>query len=680
MAWNPITLAPGLNIELTPTDLRGGYSSTDLGRFKAGRFQKLGGWTKYYQNRVAGAPRSKHAWQALDASNRLAIGTTSNLYDLTSGNIKDITPQTITTTPSPSFSTIAGSPLITITDAGINGITTYDAVYFDVPISVDGLVLHGMYQITAYVSAHAYKITATGNALTGVTAQGTVPTFTVTAGNDNVSVTIVKHNLLAGDDVVFKLATTVGGIVIQGRYVVQSITSADVFVITAAVAAASTPGVPVSMNSGNAGFTYFIALGPVAAGGDYGTGNYGDGAYGVGGTITAQVGTPITSTDWSLGNWGELLISSPEGGGIYYWGPSSGFSNTSIITTAPVYNEGAFLSNAQQMIITYGSTVKAAIGEYQDPLMIKWCDSEDLTMWTAASTNEAGSWRLATGSRCVGGASMPNRNVVWTDQAVWALDYIGASLVFGVTEKASGCGLIAKHAHCKLGEILLWMSTNGIWSMSGESVTQLNCPVFDAIFQDLDLTNAARCHAGANSDYTEAWFFWPSKSGGLGYCDKYAKFNIIEGTWDIGAMQRNTWLDRSVVGNPVATTNGGAIYAHESGYDADTSPLMASFTTSWIYAGEGQDCVFVDRIYPDMKWGEYAGSDDAAIELTVYAVQYAGGPVKTYGPFTVNKAKNFISKRFRARQISLKVSSSGMGSFWRLGHFRIRWAFDGRGR
>ena len=679
MPWAPITLVPGLNIELTDTDNRGGYSATNLGRFKAGRFQKLGGWGKFFANTLTGNPRVTHAFQDLSGNDRLSIGTTSALYDITSGSILDVTPQTKTTTPACSFTTSAGSAIVTIVDAGITNVTDFDCVFFNTPVTVDTIILSGLYKITAYVSAHSYTITAQTNGAAGVAAGGAVPTFTVASGSSSVTVNFADHGLSADDEVVFPIATTAGGISIYGRYIVQSITSSAAFVITAANSATSTPGAPVAMNSGNASITYHIAIGPPAPAVPYGSGNYGDGAYGTGVTVSAQTGTNITATDYSLGNWGELLVANPENGGIYYWSAASGVQNASIISDAPYYNTGIFVSNAQQMIIAYGSAVKAAIGEYQDPLMVKWCDSEDLSTWTATSTNQAGSYRIPTGSRCVGGTTMPNRNIIWTDQAVWALDYIGSSLVFGVTEKASGCGLIAKHAYAKLGETLYWMSANGFWSMSGDAATHMVCPVWDAVFQDLDTSNVARCHAGANSDFTEIMFFYPSASSGLGYCDKYAKFNVVEGTWDIGNMQRNTWLDRSVVGNPVATTNTGIVYKHEYGNNADETPLVSSFQTSWIYAGEGEDVAFVDRIYPDLKWGEYAGSEDATLQVTVYAVYYPGDTPRTYGPFTITKAKQYLSPGIRARQIKLKIESSDMGSFWRMGRFRMRWQPDGRG-
>jgi hypothetical protein len=672
MTWAPIALQPGLNVELTDTDNRGVYTATNLGRFKAGRFQKLGGWERFISSAVGGLPRATHAWQDLATADRLAVATTTSLYDLSNGVPRNISSQTLLSAPTVSFTTTTGSNIVTITDTNVTTITGYDSIYLGAPMIVGGLVLSGMYQVTTYVSTGVYRIQAGANATGSVTNGGATPTFTITSGSSNVTVHIVAHGLLAGDTVVFPNATTGGGLTITGKYTVQSVTDTDNIVITAANIATSTPGSPISEPFS---ILYYLATGPIASGGTYGSGIYGSGVYGTGTAVSADTGTDIAATDWSLSNWGELLISTPENGGVFYWGPNSGFVNSSVITQAPIFNIGSFIANAQQMIVAYGSTVSGEIGVYQDPLMVRWCDSENFTDWTDTAANQAGSYRIPTGSRCMGGAATPHRSLIWTDQGVWSMDYIGASLVFGFTELSTGCGLIAKHAHAQIGDAVFWMGKSNFYGLSGGTVTPLQCTVWDAVFQDIDLTKADLCHAGVNSDFNEIWFFYPST--GSSVADKYVKLNILDGLWDIGDLQRNTWLDRSVVGNPVATDSTGVIFSHESGYDADGHPLNASFETAWIYVAEGEESTFVDRIFPDFKWGEYDGIDDASIDITVYAVQYPGDTPRTYGPFTVTKSNKFISKRVRARQIKFKVESNDIGSFWRLGHLRVRFAKDG---
>ena len=645
-------------------------------------FQKIGGWTRACPNDLQGNPRHSHSWQDLAGNARLAVGTTAKVYDWTDSTLTDISPQTLTVSPTPDFTTTLGSPIVTVKDTTINAITPYDSVFFNTPVSVDGIILSGLYAVDTYISATQYRITAAANGVAGVASGGTVPAFTTVAGSASVTVTFATHGLSAGDDIVFPIATSVGGVSIQGRYIAQSITDPNNFVITVSSLATSSAG-PTSMNSGNAQFCYSITLGPTAVGSGYGTGNYGAGNYSSGVAVSAQTGSPRSTQELTLDNWGELSIYNPDGGGIYYWGPASGYTNYSIIPTAPYYNTGAFVSIAEQQIIAYGSTQDATIGEYQDPLLVRWCDVGDFTDWTTLVTNQAGQYRIPNGSKIIGGVAGPSTtNYLWTDVALWAMNYGGSEITWGFTKVADNCGLIAKHAHAELAGNVYWMGLANFFVMNGGAVSVLPCSIWDAVFQNLDVTQKSLCHAGANTSFTEILFFFPS-SAGLGYCDTCAKYNVIEQTWDLvedgSFSQRNTWIDLSILTNPIATTNFGAIYTHEDGYDAGTNAIGSWFETGYFALSNGQDVPFIDRIYPDFRWGEYGGSDDATLQVTVYIASHPGATPTAYGPYSITKATPYIAKRMRGRYVMLKVLSTDTGSFWRLGAVKVRWAPDGRG-
>jgi hypothetical protein len=678
MPWESVKLIPGLNVELTDTLNRTGYTATNLGRFRNGLFQKIGGWASYVVNAVSGVPVASHAWQDLSGNDHLAIGTTTALEDILGSTINNIAPQTLTSSPAVNFSTVSGSPTVTIVDTNLAvGVTPNDAVFFNVPISVGGLILSGLYQVTANVSATSYTITAASNATATVNNGGSVPTFTTTSGSSSVSIGFTAHGLILGDDIVFQIPTTIGGITISGRYVAKTISSANAFLITGSNAASSSAG-PTSMNSGNAQFVYYLATGPQAGGSGYGTGNYSAGTYGFGSAIAGETGAYITATDWTLDNWGEILLSCPDGGAIYYWDPGSGFLNSPVVATGPVFNTGIFVSIAEQIAVAFGSTVEAVIGVYQDPLFVRWSDVSNFFNWTATVTNQAGSYHVARGSKIVGGIATPHRNLLWTDLDLWELNYIGSSLVFNENEVGANCGLIAKHAFAQLADIVYWMGSAGFFQLTGGGVSPIPCAVWDAVYQDLDTANQNKCFAGANSLFSEVFFFFPSLSGRLGYCDKYAKYNTLEGIWDIGTLQRNTWIDKSVINYPIATTQTGVVYKHEFGKDDGSNAIMSSFDTGWFYVGEGEDIVFLDKIFPDFRWGFYGGSQNAQIRITIYAVMYPGDTPASYGPFTITQATQFIDQRLRARQIKLHVESDDVGSFWRLGQIRVRWAPDGK--
>lgn len=685
MGWVTIDLKPGINTGLTPAALQSGYTGSSNIRFKSGMPQKIGGWIKYYSGVLQGNPRHSHSWEDLAGNSRLAVATTARTYDYTNGVLTDISAQTLTTNPPVNFTTTLGSPVVTVTDTGVGSMTPYDSVYFDTPVAVDGIILSGIYQITAFIASTEYTITAAKNGVAGVTSGGAVPAFTTTSGSATVTVTLAAHGLVAGNDIIFPIATTVGGVTISGRYIVQGVTNANNFTITASLAASSSAG-PTSMNSGNAQFVYAIALGPVAVGGGYGTGTYGTGAYGSGVPQSAQTGTALPVTDALLDNWGELSIYCPDGGGIYQWGPASGFLNYSIISTGPYFNTGAFVSIAQQMIVAYGSTQNATIGAYHDPLLVRWSTIGDFTVWVDLPTNQAGSYRIPTGSKIVGAVAGPSTtNYIWTDVDLWAMQYIGSEFVWGFTKVADNCGLIAKHAHAELSGNVYWMGPSNFFVMSGGTVSVLPCTVWDPVFQNLSPTQRNLCFAGANTSFTEVLFFYPSLAS-LGYCDTCVKYNIQEQTWDLlqdtAFSQRNTWIDLSILPNPIATTNSGVIYSQENGQDADINPITAWFKTGLFSLNNGEDVPFVDRIFPDFKWGEFGQAQSASIQIWVYVYKYPNPNTspKTYGPFTMTETVSFISKRMRGgHYFQLYCQSTDAGSFWRLGALKVRWASDGRG-
>jgi hypothetical protein len=214
--------------------------------------------------------------------------------------------------------------------------------------------------------------------------------------------------------------------------------------------------------------------------------------------------------------------------------------------------------------------------------------------------------------------------------------------------------------------------------MAGNGIQVIPCPVWDAVFQDLDTTNQDKCIAGANTTFNEVWWFYPSKSGGTGQPDKYVKYNTNEQTWDYGNLSRTAWIDQSVLGPPIAATAEGSIYQHELTNDADGDPIQTSMQTGYWMLSDGEDIVFVDWLLPDFKWGLFNGEQTASIQVTFYAVDYPGDTPRTYGPYTVTKSSQYVNVRIRARYMAMKIESNDVGSFWRLGGVKYRYAQDGR--
>lgn len=762
-----IRLRPGADTELTPTYDQAAYDEVESGRFRAGVFEKLGGWTKFYPLVINGNPRALHAWQDLNQNKHLGAATTTVLNVITEGVLRDITPKEVLSENDPIIESTISDATIEITDDNISNVTDYDSVEFLTPISIGNIILSGVYPIATRTGTTSYTIEARANAtatrasasITGITqanpavvtysgddnwangdlvyiygvagmtevngnlyeidnvdtgantfelsginstgfgmytsggtaSPAAVPEFQTTTDSSIVTVRLQSHAQAVGNTVVFPEATTVGGLTIQGKYTVLSVTSVDLFTIAATQAASSTAA--TMMNAGEMSLRYYITLTPGVAGVGYGLGPYGEGAYGIGEAGgTDQNGTKIVATNYALDNWGELLIANIENEGIYYWGPTEGLSNAKLIENAPTKSRGMFVSQAAQQIISYGSSINAwdpvsqasgiaGIGVYQDPLLVKWCDIGDFTVWSADSINQAREFRIPNGSECIGGCAPKNRNLVWTDLELYAFTYTNLPDVYSPNKVGENCGLIGKHAFARYGDAVYWMGLRNFFVYAGAGVQTIPCSVWSYVFQDLDEINQHLCVGGSNGDSTEVWFFFPSISGGNGYPDKYVKYNIVEGVWDKGIVpQRSAWIDRSVLGNPIAFGPTGIIYSHEDGYNDDEDPLLPSFRTSWFSISESQQFVTIDQIIPDFKWGLEGGSQNAQISLTVYSVETPGETPRMNGPYLVTQESQYVTldPPIRDKLFALEVSSSDTDSFWRTGLIRFRYAPDGR--
>lgn len=674
MAFVPVKLIPGVQVELTSTQAQANYVATQLVRFREGLVQKLGGWVKYFPIPVSGIIKDLHAWQDLNETGHLAYGSTTQLGVITSGIQVDLTPQTKTTNFNENFSTTSGSATVTVDDSNIANVTTYDSIFFNTPIAVGGIILSGLYPITLITGTTTYQITADMLATSTVANGGAVPNFSVTSGSPTVTVTLTAHGLVVGDKVSFPIATVVGGLTIQGSYDVVTVGSANAFNITASTTATSTTS--ADMNSGQAQLVYYIALGPQASGVGYGLGTYGTGFYGLGVVPTAQTGTAITATNWQLDNYGENLIACVRDGGVYEWSPTGGFNTVSLISGAPTFNTGAFVSAQAPILITYGSSQDVGVGEDQDALLWRNSDFENFNVFTETLTNQARRARLPTGSKIVGGMAGPKFDHLWTDQDFWTLSYAGFPLVYDTLPTGAACGLIAQHAAVRFRDAIFWMGQSNFFVYAGGGVQIMPCTVWDAVFQDINMAQSDKIHGGSNTPFNEIWWWYPST--GQTECDKYVKYNMTENTWDIGSLPRTAWIDQSVLGNPIASIQSGIIYQHEQGYNDDGNPMMPSFTTGYFELSEGEEFLFVDTWIPDFKWGTYPGNTGAQMSVTFNVVNYPGETPRSYGPYAYSKATKFIQTRFRGRQVSMTVSSSDADSFWRLGAVRGRVSADGR--
>jgi len=751
MARSTLKLIPGVDVIKTPVLNEAALSSTNLIRFlpdrnQLGLPQKLGGWVAYYNAPLTSTIRALKGYADLNGVNHLAIGCTSELALLTSGNLQNITPLIYADNIAPNFSTTVGSTTVTVIDPNLTA-STLDYVEFVTPVSVGGIILTGPYLIT-YVASTTYTITAaypatftvskavivgsissttlsvtsvtsgtlvigqslsgtgvtTGTTLTAgsgaswttsisqsagsttITAYGgSVYQFSTTSGSQVVTCIFANHGYSSGSQFYVGISTSVGGVVVYGLYTVLSVTDANMFTFSVGNTATSTAG-PVPINSGQAGVNYYTAVSAQPIGTGYGVGGYGVGGYGLGTSSTSAPGTPITASDWSLDNFGQNLIACPAGGAIYTYTVNSGVASAQLVgSQAPLVNDGVFVAMPQRQVVAWGSSFTLQ----QDPLLLRWSDVSDSTVWIGTAQNQAGSYRIPTGSKIVTCVQAAQQGLIWTDLDLWAMQYIGAPLVYGFNKIGANCGAISRKCVGQLNNTVYWMSQKQFFVNSGQGPQPLPCPVWDVIYQNLNTGNDAngipytqhiRC--GVNSQFNEITWYYPSANSTNGENDSYVKYNTVLQQWDFGSLGRTAWIDQSVLGPPIGSGTDNYLYQHEIGNDAANGTQAVSMNstlqTGYFEIADADNIMFVDQIWPDMKWGTYSGTNNATVNMTFYATNYPGDTPIVYGPYSMTQQTEYISVRIRARLIAINISSNDVGTFWRLGGIRYRAAPDGK--
>lgn len=665
MPFGKVLLKPGIETRLSQAANAGGWSACQLIRFMGGLPQKLGGWQSLVPTTpLIGTSRCIHGWADLMGLPYLASGSEQRLQVLEAGNIYDITPLRLTDNIPPSFSTTISSPTVTVTDAG-SGVELGDWINIAVQVAVGGLTLLGYYLVRSVVDANNFTITAAANAAGTVANGGAVPVFTTTNTSANVSVAFAAHGLLTGSIFNVQVSTSGNNVTLFGAYNVASVTDANNFVIVASTVANSSG--PIPENGGNVEIQYLIASGLASNTGvsGYGIGLYGAGFYGTG---SGAVISPLRT--WFLDNWGQSLVGNYNNSPIYVWTPSVITPAVPVGGSAPTLNTGSFVIAPVQILVALGSSTSGV----QDPNLVRWSDVADYTDFTPTVTNQAGSYRIPSGSRIIGGLFSSQQGLIWTDIDLWSMTYQNLPFVFGFNKIGNECGLIAPHAAGVIAGQVFWMSYQGFFTLGANGAQPVPCMVRDQIFNNLYTAQENKIICFVNSLFNEIGWMFPSASG-TGEIDSYVKMNIVENTWDYGSLTRTAWTDVSPVGYPVGVDQNGFLQQHETSPDNDGMPLVWFIESGFFDISVGEEFSFVDQMIPDVSQSTTQG---AMIQYTVKTTVWADDTPVVAGPYTVANPTSFISTRARGRQMAVRIAGADLGTFVRPAAIRWRYSVDGR--
>jgi len=641
MALQKLQFRPGLNREGTDYSNEGGWYDADKVRFRSGFPEKIGGWRRYATTQFLGLARALWNWVTTSANNYLGVGTNVKYYVELGGFFFDVTPivHTSTNVAAPVFYTTANSSTITVVDAGY---------------------------------------------------QPSVGDYFIISGANTIANTAITSTIL------------------NAEHVVTSLVNATAYRFTVSTTATNTA------NGGGSTVTiqyeYPVGLDVAVVGTGWGAGPWSRGGWG----SAFNGGVQNQLRLWTNDNYGDFLFIAPRGGAVYYWIPTGTYpsgtaaGNTtraqSLATqsTAAGY-DGTFVPNTtnqvlassiQRFIICMGSNPYDPTNSETafDPMLVRWSDQENPYEWVPAVTNQSGEFRLSNGSFIMTARSTRQEILVWTDSAIYSMQYLGPPYVWGFQILMDNISIISPNAAITVNNITYWMGVDRFYMYSGR-VETLPCSLWQYVYNDINKNQGFQVFAGGNDGYSEIWWFYCSTNSNV--VDKYIIYNYLERTWAYGTMGRTAWLDSPLRQYPMAADYNRRILFHEAAVDdiaGDTAvPINAYIQSSDFDIGDGHNFGFVWRILPDINFNG-SNVDGPAVTMTVKPRQNSGAPYgvadnprvlssNNYalsGVYNIQEFTGQVYTRLRGRQLAFRIESNNLGTQWQLGSPRIDIRNDGR--
>lgn len=417
------------------------------------------------------------------------------------------------------------------------------------------------------------------------------------------------------------------------------------------------------------------------------------------GDVISGTGIPAGATiATGSGYTGTFTISaaatatSPAGGVDALIAPQSSVTNTAASTAPTLCNE-ILVSDSSRIVIAFGCNEYGSSS--LDPMFIRWSAQESYTDWTPSATNQAGSYRLSHGSAIIGVLQTRQEILVWTDAAIYSMQYLGPPYVFGFTLLADNISICSPNAMATAAGVTYWMGTDKFYVYSGR-VETLPCAVRTYVYEDINRNQFSQCFASTNEGFSEVWWFYCSANSDV--IDRYVIFNYLDRVWYYGSMSRTAWIDSPLRPFPMAATLGNQLVSHESGNDDGTTnpptPIYSYIQSSDFDIGDGHNYGFVWRMLPDVT---FDGSTTPSplkpeINMTMRPRQNPGSAYGAATPqaveskdnyatqnvYTVQQFTEIVYTRVRGRQLAFKIESNSRGTQWQLGVPRLDVRPDGR--
>ena len=723
-----IKFAPGIDKQDTAVGADGRWVDSDNVRFRYGLPEKVGGWQSLLTDTLVGVARKMHAFVDKDGNRYVAIGTDKFLIIYFEGQFFDISPLKAALAATVTFS-FDGTTSVTLNTNGAHNLSVGDIVRLSastMPGGTTGVTTANFddinFQVITVPNSTSFTITASAAAGPAATTGGsvTVQPFEVVGpaaqsygygfgvspfgGTVSGAVASTLDGALAADAngnngsaTQIRLASTTG-FPTAGTIIIDNelITYTGVAGVELTGITRATNGTATAIHSDGATVTNAT---------DYsGWGSAVDAA-----TVTLEPGL------WSLNNYSDTLVATIANGKTFTWDASivarlttrASQSTTGFETTNnPTATRITLISPTTRHLIHLGTETTIGNPEKQDDMFIRFSTNEKINEYTPEATNTAGTQRLQDGTKIMGGLVAKENILIWTDNALYTMKFVGAPFTFGFEQVGTNCGLIGKNAAIEIDGVAYWMGNNGFFSFDG-TVNTLPCSVEDYIYDDIDTTKGQQVNAGINNLFTEVVWWYPT--AGSEYNSRYVvhnygqdNANLPMGNWYTGTNTnsiRTTWTDSLVYPKPYATAfksgNTGTfpvvqgetglgqtvLFEHETGTDQinpdGSTTVLTSFIRSFSFSLQpDQSEVFLAmrRFLPNFK--VLTGNNQVTIGISDYPADDMTDTALS--PFTITTATDKIDTRARGRYANLKIENTGVSENWRFGTFQVDIQPDGR--
>ena len=538
----------------------------------------------------------------------------------------------------------------------------------------------------------------------------TNPFTTGSAGSNEVTVTWASHGITTTNPASRVIISSIGsgtvdGVTIAPGEYLATVINANSFTITpVAGTGASISGTASSGSTSGGGAVNIRALtnnGPddSTIGFGFGAGTYGSSTW----NTARSTGIAQNTRVWSFDMWGEDIVASTGDGTeeIYYFDVTNltdrGVTLSQYVTTLGLPTTGipskvgrVLVSTPDRHLIAFGCEPEGSTDF--DPLTVRFASQETLNIWNADELNSAGDQRLGTGAEITAVRKSKGQLLIWTDQDLYGMQFIGPPFTFAFTQLGTRAGALSVNSPATVEGVAYWIGENNFYVYDG-TIKVLPCPVHNLIYgglrpdstvkETLSMLQSQKIFSAQVSKYNEIWWFYGADSTNITTdvttpatdINRYVIYNYVDNTWSIGqSLVRTAWEDSDTFSTPIAVDLSGVVYNQETGFDNNGS-AMTSFIQTGYFNGDqnGDQVFFMDRIIPDTT---FAAGDTIKTEINTKRYPNDANVV-TKGPFSINSTQGKLDFRARGRAFQVKIFSDATDTQWRLGTWRVRGQPDG---